>query len=121
MGVQDPSLGMSVDAFVKYTTRYRRDKLRSDLRALQTYAEKDKEAEKRKLKAQLAEKQKQLEQKKMLLEQKKSMKRRQDEVVAKMMTKAAVETTLTHETATWGVRSTTLTYEAATLGPGPPH
>lgn len=98
MGVQDPSLGMSVDAFVKYTTRYRRDKLRSDLKALQTIAEKEREAEKRKLKAQLAEKQKQLEQKKMLLEQKKSMKRRQDEVVAKMMTKAAVETKLTHET-----------------------
>ena len=45
MGVQDPSLGMSVDAFVKYTNRYRRDKLRSDLRALQTNAEKEKEAD----------------------------------------------------------------------------
>lgn len=101
MDVQDPSVGMPVDAFVQYTNKYRRDKIQSDLQALRKPVAEEKEVEKRKLEAALAQKKQLLEQKKMLLDKQEAMKKRRQEAAAAKMesnTFSAGEMTLDHQT-----------------------
>jgi hypothetical protein len=91
MGVADPNVGMPMAAFVKYTGKYRRDKLQTDLQALRkpTSAElrqrAAKEAEKDKLEARLAKK-------KQALEMKKAKKQRATAAIAAATAAPAAET-----------------------------
>ena len=91
MGVADPNVGMPMAAFVKYTGKYRRDKLQTDLQALRkpTSAElrqrAAKEAEKDKLEARLAKK-------KQALEMKKAKKQRATAAIAATTAAPAAET-----------------------------
>lgn len=77
LGVQDPSVGMPMDAFVRYITRYRSDNLQSDVQVLRKLAAEEKGAEKMKLEEQLARK-------KMLLSQRKAAKQRKEAARARM-------------------------------------
>lgn len=101
MDVQDPSVGMSVGAFVKYTNRYRRDKIQADLKALRKPAEEKRKLEKQKLQAALVQKKKLLVQKKMLLDKQEAVKKRRQEAAAAKMendTSRAGKTTFGHLT-----------------------